>query len=124
MEAHPSPARSQRTHSMPVRSGCSPLKEPRVALSVWPCCGVPEIVGGAVDAGATPALIATMPVRFETAEPEEGAHSVPVRLQSRFVAVTPTWSREPTSCEPGMYVWFVAPWIGPQSTPFALHRCH
>jgi hypothetical protein len=53
-------------------NGFVPDQEPVEAVSVWPCTGVPEIVGGAVFFGAS-TFGPTIPVARERAvlEPDE-----------------------------------------------------
>ena len=68
--------------------GVVPDHVPGDAVSVWPCCAVPDTVGGDVFAGAV-ALAATTAVWAESA----------VALPAEFEAVTWTRSVEPTSAE-------------------------
>ena len=67
--------------------GWAPFHEPRFAVSVWFCCGVPEIVGG-LEFADRPAVARTTPAvafEFTLAEP------------SAFEAVTCERIRCPTS---------------------------
>jgi hypothetical protein len=66
--------------------GAEPVQVPFEAVSVWPCCGVPEIVGAAVFASAT-ALTAEVWLLVAEALPPE------------FVAVTTTRIVLPMSLE-------------------------
>jgi hypothetical protein len=88
---------------------------PVVEVSVWPSCGVPEIVGrleifGAcrAGAGATTAVAALV----ANAEPDA------------FDAVTVTRIVLPTSAAPSVYCWVVLPETGAQFAPDVSHRLH
>src|SRR4051812_23360928 len=74
---------SQRSHWMLSVIGCVPAQVPGLAVSVAPCCGVPEMVGFTVATG----LPAT------TAVGSELAWAVP----AEFFAVTSKRTRRPTS---------------------------
>jgi hypothetical protein len=66
--------------------GCVPDQLPRSAVSVWPSCAVPEIVGAAVLVGAVGAAVTTA-VSAELAEVDPAL----------LVAVTRTRMVDPTS---------------------------
>src|SRR5205807_3206945 len=90
------------------------VHEPGCSVSVWPCCAVPVIVGGAVFDGA-PLAGSTISVASEVA----GAPSPPALLALSRTAIV--W---PTSAVFGTCVCAVAPEIGWQEAPNALHCSH
>src|SRR5436190_24060326 len=106
MSTQPPPTASQRRHRYVYVCGCAPPHEPRFAVSVWFCCGVPEIVGGLVLAGADDACT-TPGVAFEFA----------LELPSAFDAVTCERMRCPTSAARNTYALCVACEIAAQLTP-------
>src|ERR671936_9804 len=55
------PAVSQRRHWYAYEIGCVPDQLPGLAVSVCPCCGVPEMVGGAVFRGGRVGFAANAP---------------------------------------------------------------
>jgi hypothetical protein len=93
--------------------GWVPDQVPGSAVSVWPTCGVPEIVGGDVLTGADWDAV-TVAVWLETA----------VLEPPPFEAVTATRIVEPTSADVSAYVCAVAPAISEQVDPDASHRRH
>ena len=95
-----------------VASDESLFQLPLLTLSVWPSWAVPESVGAAVLTGGLPAT--TTPVALETAWPEP----------AELVAVTWTRSVCPTSLEPSVSVWAVAPCTSEQSPPELEQRRH
>ena len=110
MSAHEPPVASQRRHWYVYVCGCPPVHVPWFAVRVWPCCGVPEIVGGlafaggpAVDEGWTTPAVAL-----------EFALAVP----STFDAITRERIRCPTSAARSTSVDLVAPGTVEQLTPF------
>src|SRR5918994_5266436 len=76
------PVRSQRRHWYENVIGCCPVQAPVFAVRVWPTCGVPLMVGGAVSRGRAGAAC-TIAVAFDVA----------VADPSEFDAVTRTRSR-------------------------------
>ena len=90
-----------------------PVQLPAAAVSSWPACAVPEIVGGELFTGGAGAA-ATTAVCAEPAEPEPSA----------FVAVTATLTVEPTSAEESAYVWPVALAMSTQLAPAPSQRRH
>src|SRR5690348_5899562 len=95
------PVPSQRCHEKSNGMGCDAGESPRFAVSVAPCCALPESDGSRVATGACP-LAATTSVGFDVAEP----------LPAELVAVTSTRSRCPTSVEETVYRKLFAPPIG------------
>src|ERR671933_411152 len=93
--------------------GAVPLQVPGSAVSVCPSCGLPEMVGGDVFAGAVAAAVTTT-VWAEPAllEPTE------------LVAVTVTRSVEPTSAFATGYVCWVAEAMLLQLAPALSQRRH
>jgi len=86
---------------------------PGFAVSVWPACAVPLIVGGEVFDGGV-GFAATTPVAAEAAEAEPAL----------FDAVTTVRSVEPTSVLVTAYVLPVAPAMSAQLLPVLSQRRH
>src|SRR5512132_288281 len=104
------PTESQRRHWYAYACGCPPDHEPRFAVSVWFCCGTPEIVGGLVLAGGPAVADAwtTPGVGFELA----------LAVPSAFDAITRERMRWPTSARRSTSVRRVSPGMVVQLTPF------
>src|SRR5436309_16049851 len=85
---------------------------PWPSVSVWPCWAVPEIVGGAVLAGAAGSTTAVWAELAGWLEPPA------------FEAVSCTLMVCPTSSATGTYVWLVAPPIVAQLAPEPSHCSH
>src|ERR671932_2048111 len=93
--------------------GAVPLQLPGSAVSVWPSCALPEMVGGDVFAGAVAAAVTTaVCAELALLEPTE------------LVAVTVTRSVEPTSAFATRYVCWVAPAMLVQLPPALSQRRH
>ncbi len=90
----------------------SPTRCPSPALSVKPCCAVPEIVGGEVLEGATSPLTTALCADSACAEP------------APFEAVTCTRRVKPTSEAVNKCVDVVAPAMLEQFAPEESQRRH
>jgi hypothetical protein len=93
--------------------GSAPVHVPLLAVSVWPTCAVPLMVGFAVFCG--PAVAETT-----TAVASEVAVCIP----SAFLAETTTRSLWPTSADCTWYVWLVAAVMSAQLAPCVSQRIH
>jgi hypothetical protein len=100
---------AQRCHWYPYAIGGVPVHSPFAAVNVCPACAVPEIVGGAVLAGAA-ATTTSVSADVAVLDPAE------------FDAVTSTRTDAPTSTEVSVYVCAVAPAMFVQLPPE--QRCH
>src|SRR5437588_255672 len=105
------PPESQRSHSYAKLVG-SLLHDPLCAVSTWPCCAVPVIVGAAVfsGGGGTTAGVA--------------ADVAGLLGPEALLAVSSTRMAWPTSPGTGTYVWLVAPLIALQLPPEPSHCSH
>src|SRR5215210_6367580 len=97
---YPDPHRCQRYVNVGL-----PVHVPSAAVSVWPSCGMPLIVGGEVLLGAAPGAACTIAVATEVALLEPAA----------LLAVTTTRIVMPTSAAPSTYVWLVPPPMSAQA---------
>jgi hypothetical protein len=92
MSLHGEPLTSQRRHWYVNVIGGVPFQVPFEAVSVWPSCGVPSIVGGAVfDGGCGGGATAEVTAETAVADP------------TALVAVTATAIPSPTSASVGVY---------------------
>src|SRR5215212_3298137 len=104
------PVWSQRRHWYANAIGCPPVHVPGFAVSVWPCCGVPLIVGCFALTGR--------PAVAEARTVVEVAFEFALAVPSAFEAMTRERMRWPTSARRRMYVRRVSPGIVAQLTPF------
>ena len=93
--------------------GLVPLQLPVVAVSAWPCCAVPEIVGSDVFVGEAAAAVTTaVCAEVAVAEPVE------------FDAVTTIRTVLPTSAAATVCVCAVSPTMSTQPPPAESQRRH